>query len=289
MSTFMSTLVRTRLRTRLRPWAAAFFFVVLSGCSTFVRPPAVAAPAAAQANAAWARVLSEFVNDQGEVDFPALAAKRGDLDAYVSFVAETPLERFAEAPPHRMTVGAGQDERLAHMINAYNALAMFNVLESGIPKTHAGLHKVTFFALRDLTVGGRTLSLYKFENDVIRPYTRSRADPRVHFALNCSAVSCPVLPRLPFTAVDLDRQLEAETRAFFAKPENFRIDAASRTVWLSEILKFYAEDFVPVPAKSLVAYAQLYGPSGAAAADLSGYTVRFTPYDWTIANSRRVR
>ncbi len=27
---------------------------------------------------------AEFVNDQGELDFPALAAKRRDLDAYVS-------------------------------------------------------------------------------------------------------------------------------------------------------------------------------------------------------------
>ena len=277
------------MNSRLHAWTAVACLMVLSGCSTLVRPPAVAAPAAPQAHAAWARVLAEFVNDQGEVDFPALAAKRSDLDAYVSFVAGAPLERLAEAPLERLTQGAGQDERLAHMINAYNALSMFNVLESGIPRTHAGWRKVTFFALRDLTVGGQKLSLYKFENDVIRPYTRSRADPRVHFALNCSAVSCPVLPRLPFTAANLDAQLETETRAFFAKPENFRIDAVNRTVWLSEILKFYTEDFVPVPAKNLVAYAQRYGPRSAAADDLSGYTVRFTPYDWTIANSRRLR
>ena len=269
------------MNNRLCSWTAALVLIGLGGCSTFVRPPAVTAPAAPQAHAAWARVLSEFVNDQGEVDFPALAAKRGDLDAYVSFVAEAPLERMTEGP--------GQDERLAHMINAYNALSMFNVLESGIPQTHAGLRKVGFFALRDLTVGGQILSLYKFENEVIRPFTRGRADPRVHFALNCSAVSCPVLPRVPFSAVNLDAQLEMETRAFFARPENFRIDAPNRTVWLSEILKFYTEDFVPLPAKDLVTYAQRYGPLSASAEDLSGYTVRFTPYDWTIANSARVR
>ena len=110
-------------------------------------------------------------------------------------------------------------------------------------------------------------------------------DPRIHFALNCSALSCPVLPRAPFTAEALDAELERETRAFFARPENFRVDAASRTVWLSQLLNFYSEDFVPQPAANLLAYANRYAPQPAP----PEYTVRFTPYDWTIANSRRSR
>jgi Protein of unknown function, DUF547 len=269
------------MRTLLQRVGIFFLLAALSACSTLVRPPAVAVPTVPAAHAAWARVLQEFVNEQGEVDFSALSQKRADLDAYVSFVAQSDLQR--------MTEGARQDERLAHMINAYNALSMFNVLESGIPDTHAGWRKVKFFALRDLTIGGAQMSLYKFENDVIRPYTRLRADPRVHFALNCSAVSCPVLPREPFTAVNLDSELERETRAFFAKPDNFRIDSAHRTVWLSEILKFYPEDFVPSPAKSLAAYALSFAPTLTSTDDIADYAVRFTPYNWTVANSRRRR
>jgi hypothetical protein len=269
------------MRTLWQRIGTLLLLAALSACSTLVRPPAVAVPTAPVAHAAWARVLNEFVNDKGEVDFSALSQKRADLDTYVSFVADAPLQRMAEGP--------GRDERLAHMINAYNALSMFNVLESGIPATHAGWNKVSFFALRDLTIAGSNMSLYKFENDVIRPYTRSRADPRVHFALNCSAVSCPVLPRVPFTANGLDGELEKETRAFFAAPENFRIDTANRTVWLSEILKFYPEDFVPVPALSLAAYAQSFASPTAAITDITGFEVRFTPYNWTVANSRRPR
>src|SRR5262245_21425121 len=101
---------------------------------------------------------------------------------------------------------------------------------------------------------------------------RASADPRIHFALNCSALSCPVLPREPFTAAALDEQLERDTRAFFARPENFRIDDAAATVWLSELLDFYREDFVPVPATSLVQYANRYAPRPAP----SDYAVRFT-------------
>jgi len=246
---------------------------VLVAARFAVRPvPTGPPPSAEAAHAAWTRVLERFVNERGEVDFRGLSRDRGDLDRYLRFVADTRLDQLA-AP----------DERLAHMINAYNALSMWHVIESGIPDSHAGWRKLVFFVFWKLPVDGRALSLYHFENDVIRPFTRSLNDPRVHFALNCSAVACPELPRTPFEAESLERQLERETRAFFERPENLRIDHASRTVWLSEILDFYTEDFVPDAAPSLIAFANRYAPTPAP----SDYTVRFTPYDWTIARWRR--
>ena len=123
------------------------------------------------------------------------------------------------------------------------------------------------------------MSLYAFENDIIRKLN----DPRVHFALNCSAVSCPILPQLPFTASGLNNELDRETRQFFARPQNLRVDAATRTVYFNEILKFYTGDFTPAHAPSLIAYAQKYTQVEMP----TDYTVAFTPYDWTIANSRR--
>ena len=252
----------------------ALFLALLAGCSTLVPAPNVPVSDPQAAQTAWSRVLSGFVNAAGEVDFEALATDRADLDQYVRHVADTPLASLPDGPM-----------RLAHMINAYNALSMFNVLQSGIPATHAGWRKLRFFVLRKLDIGGQALSLYSFENDVIRPYARSRNDPRVHFALNCLALSCPVLPRVPFTAEALDAELERETRAFFARPENFRIDAANATLWLSELLDFYPEDFVPGSATSLREYANRHAPQPAPAE----FAVRFTPYDWTIANSRRPR
>ena len=247
---------------------------LLGGCSTLVPTPQRAAPDAAAAQAAWARVLHRFVNQQGEVDFAALAAMPADLEGYVRHIADTPLIAYPDG-----------SARLAHMINAYNALSMFNVIDSGIPATHAGFNKVTFFLIRKLEIGGERLSLRGFENDVIRPYARQRNDPRIHFALNCSAVSCPVLPRTPFTAAGLDAELERETQAFFARHENFRIDTVNRTVWLSELLDFYPEDFVPSAAPSLLAYAHRF-VAQAAPAD---FRLRFAPYDWTVANSLRSR
>ena len=252
----------------------------LGGCATQVPLPAGAAAAgsgpaaAAQATEAWARVLDRFVNPQGEVDFAALAQDHADLDTMVRQVAASSHDSLT-----------GWAAQLAWLINAYNALSMYNVIDSGIPASHAGLNKLTFFFSRQFNIGGRWLSLYAFENEVIRPLGRQQGDPRLHFALNCSAVSCPVLPRQPFTAAALDAELAREARALFARPGNFRIDAANRTVWLSQILDFYTADFVPLPAPSLIDYANRFAPEPAPL----DFAVRFTPYDWTIANSRRAR
>ena len=266
-----------RLNGLLRLFCLVAMAGVVSACSTLVAPPKVALVSAGAAHTAWAQVLKTHVTAQGDVDFQALALAPSELQTYVRFVADTPLDAFTDG-----------SQRLAHMINSYNALSMYNVLQSGIPQTHAGLNKVKFFVLRKFEIGGQSLSLYSYENDIIRPYARARRDPRIHFALNCSARSCPTLPRTPFMAETLERDLENETIAFFARPENYRVDDATQTVWLSELLNFYPEDFVPHAAPSLAAYAARYAAlSPGKTPPPSSYATRFTPYDWTIANARQ--
>ena len=106
--------------------------------------------------------------------------------------------------------------------------------------------------------------------------------PRVHFALNCNTRSCPVLPMMSVTAAALGTGRQREARACFARSENFCIDEAARTVWLSEILNFCPKDFVPAHGSSLLAFANRYAPRAA----LLDCAARFTPCGWTVANSR---
>jgi hypothetical protein len=263
-----------------RAWRATclgFLVLLLAACSTVVKVDQANAPPIplAQAERGYAAVLERYVNEQGEVDFAALqndhsASGIKALQSYVQAIAVTPL-----------SAGATPDARLAHMVNAYNALSMYNVIASGIPATHAGWAKVKFFLLRKFEIGGAAMSLYAFENDIIRKLN----EPRIHFALNCSAVSCPVLPSKPFTAAQLNQELDRETRAFFARPENLVIDHAKRTVFFNEILKFYTVDFTPAHAPSLIDYAQRYSSQTLP----KDYAIAFTPYDWTVANSQRKR
>ncbi|WP_258897547.1 DUF547 domain-containing protein [Burkholderia glumae] len=152
----------------------------------------------------WARVLQKFVNDRGQVDFCSLSADMVDLNAYVGYIAsESPRSAPAEFP--------SRNDALAYYINTYNALSMLNVITSGIPKELGLLTRVWFFGLRRFKIGGESMSLYTYENSVIR----TMGDERVHFALNCMSAGCPRLPRQPFTGPELDRQLDGAARYFF--------------------------------------------------------------------------
>lgn len=252
---------------------ASLALVLLQACSTLVATPPTGANqddlSTSVAHAAWARVLARHVNAQGQVDFAALAIAPQDLHTYVRYIARIKAADIANA-----------QDRLAHHINAYNALSMFNVVDLGIPLSNASLvQRYRFFIARKHVIGGQQMSLYVYENEVIRKL----GEPRIHWALNCSSVSCPVLPREPFEGARLEQQLERESRLFFADPRNMRTDAATQSVFLSEIMSFFPEDFVPAHAPSLIAYANRYAP---VAADVT-WQVKFVPYDWTIANWRR--
>ncbi len=184
----------------------ALMVVLLSACSSLVvlpsEEPSTQVLSPAQAQAAWGRVLSQYVKERGLVDFAGLAKSPQDLHAYVRYVATTKVEQLATP-----------NEQLAHHINAYNALSMFNVIDLGLPASNASLaSRYRFFIGRKHQIGGQTQSLYDYENLVIRKL----GEPRIHWALNCSALSCPVLPRAPFTAQMLDAELERESRAFFS-------------------------------------------------------------------------
>jgi Protein of unknown function, DUF547 len=243
--------------------------ILLNACATIVpAPKPLSSLRTIEPLASYSRVLQSYVNERGEVDFPALQIHRTDLDNYIAYVAQLPATSISNV-----------NERLAHYINSYNALSMYNVLESGIPKTNAGSAKIRFFYLRKLLIGGKQMSLYDYENDLIRVLK----EPRVHFALNCSALSCPVLPRTLFSGANLNQELDREAHKFFSEQRNLRIDHAGKKIHVSELLDFYPDDFLSADTPTLIAYINRYAPEKIP----YDYTIEFIPYDWTIANSSR--
>jgi hypothetical protein len=251
--------------------AAAYMALALLSLISIATPvpaldAATKALSIAEWEALWTKVLVRYVDDSGRIDFDALSRDHVDLDRVVAFVAAVgPVSQPQRFPDRQL--------RLAFYINAYNALAMYGVIQAGVPESLGGLTKLTFFYLRTFTVGGESISLHKFENDVIRPL----GEERVHFALNCMVVSCPRLPRAAFTAAALDGQLDLAARAFIADTRNVWVDHAKREVWLSAIFDFYTADFL-ARAPSLVAYVNRYR----AAQIPSDFKVHFLAYHWTV-------
>jgi hypothetical protein len=127
-------------------------------------------------------VLRTQVDGEGRVDYPQLKIARAALDAYVDSLAQCSPRRH----PGRFPTPA---HALAYWVNAYNALVLRGAID-GYPVSRVdelgGLD--WFFRKRQLVAGGDSLTLDQLENQIIRPEYR---DPRIHFALNCGAVSCP--------------------------------------------------------------------------------------------------
>jgi hypothetical protein len=223
----------------------------------------------AEARDLWSHVVTRFVDDQGRTNFDALAAERTELDEFVAYVERVSPATAPELFPRRADV-------LAYHLNAYNALAMRGVIDEGVTDGFNSLLKrQLFFRWRKVTVGGRSMSLSAYENEVIRPL----GEPRVHFALNCMVRSCPRLPQSAFNADELEAQLDAAAREFLNDARNVRVDAAAREVWLSAIFDFYTQDFAPDRKRQgLIEYVNRYRSEPIDA----GHTVRFMPYDWTL-------
>ena len=227
---------------------------------------ATAACSIGEWEAAWTKILTRYVDDEGRIDFDSLRRNHADLDLIVAFVAAVdPMSQPRQFPD--------KHSRLAFYLNAYNALAMYGVVQTGVPESLGSLRKFAFFYLRKFAIGGKPTSLSKFENDVIRPL----GDERMHFALNCMVVGCPRLPRVAFSAAALDGQLDTAARSFIGETRNVWIEQAKREVWLSAIFDFYAKDFL-AHAPSLVAYVNRYR----AAQIPSDFKVHFLEYHWTV-------
>src|SRR5262249_60565182 len=96
------------------------------GCANRIPPPKTAAEGGPPPAEAWERVLSRHVDAKGRIDFSGIAADRGDLDTFVDWVARvSPASDPGSFPTSQA--------RLAYYINAYNALAVYDVLASNFP------------------------------------------------------------------------------------------------------------------------------------------------------------
>ncbi len=242
-------------------------FLFLSACSTLQKTPSInKAIDEFEAKQAYAKVLENYVNDKGQVDFEGLQKNPENLEMYVAYVAEKKFTDFTTP-----------DSLLAHHLNAYNALSMYTVLQKGIPQTNAGFKKVNFFYLTKMDIGGTRMSLVDYENNFIR----SLQEDRVHWALNCMAVSCPRLPRKPFVPETLNKDLQSLAVEFFNSATNVQIVPTKKKVLVTEILKFFPKDFVPKKAKSINEYVNLYRKNPIPL----DFEIDYIPYDWTINNS----
>lgn len=186
------------------------------------------------------------------------------------------------------------DEQLAFLINTYNAATVQLVL-SEYPELDSirdiGLLFNSPFRRQFISLFAEEVSLDDIEHGMIRGWPRFE-EPRIHFAVNCAAVSCPPLRAEAYRGNRLDSQLEANTRLFLSNRQiNF---LSGDTLRVSKIFDWYGDDFsrgwsgVSSLEEFLTSYSEELGLDTEQAKQLAeGKTrIRYTDYDWSLNSTQ---
>ena len=162
-----------------------------------------------------------------------------------------------------------RESKLCFWINMYNSLIVHALTMFG--PARSTLERLTWFGDVSYTIGGYRFSANDIEHGVLRAnasspaslwniigfsqmakpifsktdprrkFVMSQVDPRIHFALNCGAKSCP--PIKVYGIESLEAGLDGATRAFCESEITF--DEDNNELWMSSILKWYGIDFGP--------------------------------------------
>lgn len=182
------------------------------------------------------------------------------------------------------------DRRKTFWINVYNAYIQLLLLEN--PELHQ--KRNAFFNEKRMVIAGKELSFDDIEHGIIRrskvklslglfskwrvsdfekQFRCDAVDPRVHFALNCGAKSCPPIAALELSRIN--KQLDASTRLHLQATSTF--NEAENTVYITTLFSWFRGDFGNKDGirKFLKQYDILPKDAGQV-------TLSFTTYDWTL-------
>ncbi|MBL4653936.1 MAG: DUF547 domain-containing protein [Flavobacteriales bacterium] len=203
--------------------------------------------------------LSKYVSN-GRVNYTVIKNNPTSLDELVELIATQNIKVINET------------ERKAYLINVYNILVIYQIIEAY--PISSPMDVPDFFDQNKFDIGGEKMTLNYLENEVIRATYK---DPRLHFVLVCGAIGCPVLENFAYSPDKVEAQIEAQTKKAINNSEFVKIDKANATVMLSEIFKWYAEDF-RLESKTDIEYINKYRE----VVIPDSCKTRFYSYDWSL-------
>jgi hypothetical protein len=147
------------------------------------------------------------------------------------------LNKLARFPQHKLK---NKKERTAFYINAYNIMTIQLIVKNWPLKSIRDIG--SFFSpvwkKNAGIVAGRKVSLsYIGQNKL-----RKLGDIRSYFALACGSTSCPDLRRQPYTARQLNRQLDDQARRFLNNSGKGLARSGSN-VRVSKLFSWFEHDF----------------------------------------------
>jgi hypothetical protein len=169
-----------------------------------------------------------------QVRYAGFAKDRAELKAYLDALSGVAAAEFG---------GWTKAQQMAFLINAYNAFTIEKILTRwprirsiwDFGKVFGNPFKDRFFTLL-----GREFTLDGIEHDTLRK-PGAYDEPRLHFAVNCASIGCPMLREEAYVAERLDAQLEEQTRRFLS--DRTRNRYADGRLEVSMIFHWFKEDW----------------------------------------------
>ena len=216
-------------------------------------------------------LLEKHVDKAGLVDYKALKEHDSTLGEYITSLAKAPVDDL------------GRDQRLALLINAYNAFTLRLILDHYPVDSIKDIPADKRWDARRWDIGGKVYSLNQMEHELIRPHFK---EPRIHFALVCTAIGCPPLRNEAYTADKLEDQLQAQAVYVHTHDRWFQFESGNNVVKLTSLYDWYRGDFEQV-AGSVLKYAARYSdPLRKALQVKHELKIQYLDYDWSL-NSQK--
>lgn len=228
--------------------------------------------------ATWDKLLHQYVDSQGRINYCAWKADSSQV--FNQWLAE--IEHL------NICFLSNSNEQLAAWINLYNAFTIASILESypitsiqpkvfGIPNWIAF---AWFFYRPFHKVGKRYYYLNQIEHRIIR---RKFNEPRIHFALVCASVGCPLLRQEAYDPESIYEQLEDDAIRFINNLDKVRYDSSTKMLYCSKIFKWYESDFLKT-SPSIIDYIRSYTKTDI---PIDSHTaITYLNYDWSLNQQR---
>ena len=255
---------------------------------------AAAMPAAAldHSHKAWDELLRKHVRyvqdgNASRVDYAGFTRDRAQLKAVLDDYQRVTRAEFD---------GWTKPQQQAFLINAYNAFTIEKILRR-YPDIKSIRDYGTVFGNpwkdKFFTLFGQPSYLDFIEHETLRK-EGVYDDPRVHVAVVCASIGCPMLRNEAFVAERLDSQLEDAMRRFMSDRTRNRYNPGTRKLEVSKIFDWYGKDFekghkgYTSLKATLARYADLLAdrPEDRAAVRAQQVDVAFLDYDWGLNDAK---
>ncbi len=241
---------------------------------------------------AWDELLKRHVRyaqngNASQVSYAGLARDRAALKAVLDDYQKVTRAEFD---------GWSKPQQQAFLINAYNALTVEKILTR-----YPGIKSIRDFGSvfgnpwkdRFFTLFGQPSYLDAIEHEILRK-EGAYDEPRVHVAVVCASIGCPMLRTDAFTPESLEAQLEDGMRRFLSDRTRNRYNPQARKLEVSKIFDWYGKDFekghrgYTTLKATLAKYADLLAerPEDRAAVREQKADIAFLDYDWTLNDAK---